>query len=309
VDFQRRRPSAEAIAWVERALGGGARVVACRRLTGGVTAAVHRLTVATEGGRQVVVLRQYEQAATDDPQARAQLDQLVLREARVLDAVTAAKLPAPELLAASTNRAETGGPPSILMTRLRGQVSLSPADPDSWLKQIALVAARIHDAPVAAPPFERWLDPARLTAPASSVRPGLWQAVKEVLRQDGGSGDACFIHRDFQHFNFLWTRGRLTGVVDWGAAAIGPPGLDLGHCRLNLAVLFGADWAERLRRAYEAETGRSVDPWWDLHALASYSDYWQRFIPIQVDGRAPVDTDGMTARVEEVLAATLQRLR
>jgi aminoglycoside phosphotransferase (APT) family kinase protein len=308
VDFQRRRPAAEALAWVERALGGHARVVACRRLTGGLTAAVHRLTVESDGKRQVVVLRQYERAAADNPHWRAKLNDLVLREAQILDAVTAAELPAPGLLAVSINGDEAGGHPSILMTRLRGQVSLSPADADRWLQQIAVVAARIPHAPVAAPPFEIWLDPARLIAPASSARPGLWQTVKQVLLQNGGARDTCFIHRDFQHFNFLWMRGRLTGVVDWGAASIGPPGIDVGHCRLNLAVLFGADRAERFRLAYEAETGRSVDPWWDLHALAAYSDHWQQFIPIQVDGRAPVDTERMTARVEEVLAATLQRL-
>jgi hypothetical protein len=51
-----------------------------------------------------------------------------------------------------------------------------------------------------------------------------------------------------------------------------------------------------------------VDPWWDLHALASYGDAWRRFIPVQVDGRAPVDIAGMTTRVEEVLTATLRRL-
>jgi aminoglycoside phosphotransferase (APT) family kinase protein len=298
VDFQQRRPSAEAIAWVERALGGGAHVVACRRLTGGLTAAVHRLTAKSSTGTQVVVLRQYEQAAADD----------VLRESRVLDGAVAAGLPAPAAMAVSADGKDAGGHPSILMTRLRGQVSLSPADPKRWLAQIAVAAARIHDAPVAAPPFERWIDPERLTAPSSSARPALWQTLREVLREDGGSRDTCFIHRDFQHFNFLWTRGRLTGVVDWGAAAIGPPALDVGHCRLNLAVLFGADWAEQFRLAYEAETGRSVEPWWDLHALASYGDAWRHFIPIQVDGRAPVDTAGMTARVEELVTATLKRL-
>jgi aminoglycoside phosphotransferase (APT) family kinase protein len=194
------------------------------------------------------------------------------------------------------------------MTRLTGRVDLVPADRARWLKQIAVAAARIHDAPVAAPPFERWLDSARLTAPVSSTRKSLWRSVRDVLRENDGSPDSCFIHRDFQHFNFLWTRGRLTGVVDWGAASIGPPSVDVGHCRLNLAVLFGADCAEQLRLAYEAETGRKVDPWWDLHALASYGDAWQRFIPIQVDGRAPIDTGGMTARVEELVAATLRRL-
>jgi hypothetical protein len=73
-------------------------------------------------------------------------------------------------------------------------------------------------------------------------------------------------------------------------------------------VLFGASWAEQFRLAYETETGRSVDPRWDLHALASYGDAWRRFTPLQVAGRATVDIDGMTAGVEELMRGTLRRL-
>jgi hypothetical protein len=122
------------------------------------------------------------------------------------------------------------------------------------------------------------------------------------------STSAGFSHRDFQHFNLFWRRGRFTGVVDWARSCTGPADFDAGHCRLNLAVLFGADWAERLRLAYEAEAGRAIDPWWDLYAVTAYSDEWRRFIPIQVAGRAPVDTAGMTSRVEDLLKATLGRL-
>jgi hypothetical protein len=117
-----------------------------------------------------------------------------------------------------------------------------------------------------------------------------------------------FIHRDFQHFNLLWAGGRLTGVVDWSVAASGPPEIDMGHCRLNLAVLYSADWAERFRLAYEAETGRRTDPWWDLQELAAYDDAWRRFVPVQVGGRVPVDAAGMTARVKELVESALRRL-
>ena len=37
-------------------------------------------------------------------------------------------------------------------------------------------------------------------------------------------------------------------------------------------------------------------------------EQWRRFIPVQVAGRAPVDTAGMTSRVEDLLEATLGRL-
>ena len=277
-------------------------------MTGGLTAAVHRLTASSDRGRQIVVLRQYEQAAADDAAGRAGLAGQVRHEVRVLEGAVAHGLPAPGPLAVSEDGADAGGHPAILMTRLPGQIGLSPADPGAWLRQIAATAARLHDAPVTAPPFVNRFDPARLGVPASASCPELWRTVRSVLREDGGAEDARFIHGDFQHFNFLWTRGRLTGVVDWGSASAGPPSVDVGHCRLNLAVLFGADWAERFRLAYQAETGRSVDPWWDLHALAAYGDAWRRFIPVQVNGRVPVDTGGMTTRVEDVLAAALQRL-
>ena len=298
MDFRRRRPSAEALTWVEKELG--VRVVRFRRMTGGIVAAVHRLTVEREstGQREFVVLRQYGQHEDGD----------VEREAHVLRKAVEADLPAPRLLAASASGAEAGGYPSILMTRVPGRVDLSPADPERWLGQMADVAARIHDSAIKAPAFERWIDPSKLTVPATASRPAQWHALARALNEQESPYQPRFIHRDFQHFNLLWSRGKLSGVVDWGSASSGPSDIDVGHCRLNLAVLFSADWAEQFRLAYEAQAGRHVDPWWDLHALASYNDSWQQFIPIQVHGRARVDVVGMTRRVEELLQTILRRL-
>ena len=64
-------------------------------------------------------------------------------------------------------------------------------------------------------------------------------------------------------------RARLTGVVDWIEACVGPPEVDVGHRRLNLTVLFSAGVADRFRALYEAESGHRVDAWWDVHALLS----------------------------------------
>ena len=106
----------------------------------------------------------------------------------------------------------------------------------------------------------------------------------------------------------LWSRERLTGVVDWVEACVGPPEIDVGHCRLNLAVLFSADVADRFREMYQAESGHRVDAFWDIHALLSYGPDWKDFLPIQIDGRAPLDVAGMTRRVEDVLDRSLRRL-
>src|SRR5262249_11369565 len=104
------------------------------------------------------------------------------------------------------------------------------------------------------------------------------------------------------------SRERLTGVVDWIEASIGPPDVDVGHCRLNLAILFSADVAERFRTMYEAEAGRAVDPWWDVHELLAFGPAWKQFLPFQIDGHAPPGLDGMTGRVGDVLAGTLRRV-
>ncbi len=304
MDFRRLRPSAQTLAWVERV--AGARVVAWRRMTGGIDSVVHQLTIDHGSYRDVLVLRQYERAA--DPDSRMDTAAQVRREVATLRAVHDAGLPAPEPVAADVDGRESDGLPALLMTRLPGRLDVTPADPAGWLRQIAVMAVRIHAAQVAAGPFEERIDAAAPVIPASATRPAVWEAAFGLLRQQPPEPATCFIHRDFQHFNLLWRRGRLTGVVDWGRSCTGPADFDVGHCRLNLAVLFGADWAERFRLAYAAEAGRAIDPWWDLYAVTAYSDEWPRFIPVQVARRAPVDTAGMTSRVEDLLEAVLGRL-
>jgi aminoglycoside phosphotransferase (APT) family kinase protein len=295
-------------------------------MTGGLASVVHRLTIDRGGYREVLVLRQYWQAV--DPYSQLGTAAEVRHEVGILRAVGDAGLPAPEPIAADADGRETGGHPAILMTRLPGRVDVTPADPEGWLRQIAAMAVRIHGVQAGAGPFEPRIDASAYgthswrqrtrsliptssgtpVIPSSATRPAVWEAAFAVLRQQAPEPATCFIHRDFHLFNLLWRRGRLTGVVDWVRSCTGPADFDIGHCRLNLAVLYGADRAERLRLAYEAEAGRAVDPWWDLYTLTAYCDEWRQFIPLQVAGRAPVDTEGMTSRVEDLLEATLARL-
>jgi aminoglycoside phosphotransferase (APT) family kinase protein len=320
--FDRRRPSAQTLRWVERSLGGTTQVVAWRRMTGGISgSAVHRLTIDHGSYRDVLVLRQYEDAEGDTAA-------LVRREVAILRAVHDAGLPAPEPIAADADGREADGHPAILMSRLPGRLDVTPADPEGWLRQIAAMAVRIHDVQVQAGPFEARIDAAPFTtngwnqrtrslipisagtpvAPASATHPAVWEAAFGILRQQAPEPATCFIHRDFNLFNLLWRRGRLTGVVDWTRSCIGPADFDLGHCRLNVAVLFGADWAERVRLAYEAEAGRAMDPWWDLYTVTAYSDEWRSEIPAMVAGRVPVDVDGMTGKVEQLLDTIMRRI-
>jgi phosphotransferase family enzyme len=148
--FRRRRPSGETLAWVAATLGPGSRVVGCRRLTGGVCSAVHRLTVERRGVRTFVVLRQYPGGLG----LRGILEKEILN----LGVVAGSGLPVPRILAADVAGVSTAGAPSLLMTRLPGHVDLSPAEPRSWMTRIAEMAVLLHSLDLPAKAFRPWTD-------------------------------------------------------------------------------------------------------------------------------------------------------
>jgi aminoglycoside phosphotransferase (APT) family kinase protein len=296
------RPTAPLLAWVEQTLGSSARVVGWKRLTGGLTSIVHRLTVERNGCREEYVLRWW----VPDSEWEQWIARAVPLEAAVLTKLEASDIPAPRVIGSTTDTALGG--PAILMTRLPGKMQLMPRDRERWLRQMAQMLARIHALPVDSKPFESWLDRSQLSPPPDASRADIWREAIALVAEERTPTRTCFLHRDYQHFNMLWSRERLTGVVDWIEACVGPPEADVGHCRLNLTVLFSAGVADRFRAIYEVESGHRVDAWWDVHALLSYGPSWKQFLPIQIDGRAPLDVEGMTGRMEEVLERALRGL-
>jgi aminoglycoside phosphotransferase (APT) family kinase protein len=110
----------------------------------------------------------------------------------------------------------------------------------------------------------------------------------------------------------VWLRGRLSGVVDWDAAARGDPGYDLAMCRVDLALLFGQEAPALFLRAYEAATGRPVAhlSFWDL-----YRAWWSLPNPERwLGGLHALDRTDLTAallrtRLDAFIADGLARAR
>ena len=271
---------------------------------GGITSSIHRLAVETRSGtRSQVILRRWASGAWD---AIADAQHLVEREGRVLHDLESTDIPAPRVLAVDPT-GESTGVPALLMTRVPGRMDLTPTDPKAWLRQIAGMAVRIHDLDVDAVP-DRW-KPREVPVPPWASRPADWRAAADIVRGPAPAHEGRFAHGDYQHFNFLWRRGHLTGVVDWAGACRGPADVDVGHCRLNLAILYSAELAADFLAAYEADAGRRVDPYWDIRcATAPAFEDWATFIPVQVGGRARFDSSGMHRRVDDLLAAALRRI-
>ena len=93
-----------------------------------------------------------------------------------------------------------------------------------------------------------------------------------------------FIHRDYQPVNALWRQTDLVGIVDWVNACRGCASIDVAHCRLNLALMYGLQAADGFLDAYTAEVGHfDHHPYWDVDAALSwlpdlsYYEPWQEF--------------------------------
>jgi aminoglycoside phosphotransferase len=300
-------PRAEAHRWVERALGPGVRVLSGIRLTGGLTSWLDRLTVRDGTGDPFeVVLRRW-------PRGNPWSDGLVSREAAALTALAHHDIPAPQLLAEDETGVDAGDR-CLLMTSLSGSPLLSPSDLSGFVRNLAVQLARIHRVPTSLEPTDPfgydheadrcWLgDPALARDATTAADPGA--AVDDL---DDSRDRSVLTHGDYQQYNVLWQDQRLTAVVDWTMAGRADRGYDVGHCRLNLAVLYSVAAAEQFLVDYQTEAGVEVDPRVDLRRLLGFDPVWQEFIPLQVAGRAPVDGPGMAGRVTDLIRAAVTRL-
>jgi aminoglycoside phosphotransferase (APT) family kinase protein len=259
----RRRPPAAALEWAAAPFGPGSQVVAVRPLPS-AWLANHVVEVAdTTGARHRVVLRRWARPGWDeeDPDFDA------AREAAILELLAGTPVPAPALVAADPGAAVCDVP-ALLLGFLPGGPPDLAGDPGRLVAGLAAALPPIHavavPGPGVVPAYHRFYEPDRLAPPSWSDRPALWARAFEVAGEPPPPYRACFIHRDYHPGNTLWERGRLSGVVDWIGGSWGPPGVDLGHMRVNLAGDLGLEVADRFLAAHQALTGFEHHPWWDV---------------------------------------------
>jgi aminoglycoside phosphotransferase (APT) family kinase protein len=228
---------------VEKSVGPGSAVIRVRRPGGGTASAVHALDVRGPNSAVMqLALRRYLLFSELE-----EVPDAAEREARNLQLVERAGIAAPRLVAVDADGAECDVP-AVLMTRLRGHLDLQPRDIDLWLRRMAELLPPIHaidpgDGQV--PEWTLWNDLRGAQPPEWSRKASDWEALIDIVRGPWPRYVSHFVHRDFQHYNVLWSRGPPTGVVDWASACMGPVELDFGHFRHNLLGDFGFDVAER----------------------------------------------------------------
>jgi aminoglycoside phosphotransferase (APT) family kinase protein len=247
----------------------GGRCVSARALKGGITSAMHVLTLESPAGvRRRVVLRRYVR-----PELVAEEPDNAAREARTLRFVESLAIPPPRLLGVDPT-GEGVAVPSVVMSRIGGKVDWWPADMDRWLRGLAELLPAIHEA---RPPEDGTVPEFVPYAPEHCVPPSwatdtmAWERAFEIFQALPPSGERVFVHRDFHPGNVLWSRGSVSGLVDWQAACIGPPTVDVGHCRANL-YRYGLGIADQFRSLWESISGRQYDPWTEVVSIIGVMD-------------------------------------
>lgn len=300
----RRRPPPEALAWVVREVGRGARITSVERLRAGTSSAVHLVRLRDRQGRPLsVVLRRFVRAdwLADEPN-------LASREAHVLRALEAHALPGPRLIAVDPDGTACDVP-AVLMSRLPGRLDLAPRDLEAYVDAAVAPLLALHAiGPVAGVPsyYPYVLGSAEAWRPPRwARRPRLWEAAACVLDLPWPEAVPVLMHRDYHPGNLLWSRGRLSGVTDWVNASNGPAAMDVAHMRWNLAQLFGLKAAEAFRQAYEAATGTPHHPSWDILGAVDGGD------PVAAQwhdaGRTDLTQAVLVERREAYLAHALRR--
>ena len=283
-------------AWIERAAGSDAHVVAVETLAASSTR-MHRVTVVHgDGRREDLLFRRYHDAA----RRAADPWYVPAHEARALRLLAGTGVPAPRLLAADCEAAVCDEP-ALLETWMPGRTDWGPADLERYLRCTAETLVGFHGCgiePGGLPAYAPYEDRRSMVSPAFTTCPGLWERVARVLAGPPPAHVPIFIHRDWHPGNVLWNGERVTGVVDWTTAARGPAGIDLARMRLNLASRHGRAAADRYLALYVAAGGDAAarHPFWDLLDAADA-------LP---DDAAPLEPGaGSLARFEEWVAAVL----
>lgn len=287
----------------------GGHLVGMVELTGGVSANVIRLEVATSGGdRRLVVFRQHRSA-----EFKHHGRTVAVTEFGVLAALHRAGLAVPEPYLCDDSGAVTA--PYLVIEWVEGSTELAPVDLPAALDEMARFLVRLHSLDPSSLPLPG-LQP--LEDPVAAVVPYLpWTEAGGRARAMLASGAirrvvgrSVLLHGDYWPGNVIWHGGRLAAVIDWEDARLGDPLADLATARVELLCRYGDDAMERFTDRYLAGHADAIGPLrldslalWELYvsaaALASMGDW----------GLEPAEEAQRRRRTQRFFDRAVQQLR
>jgi aminoglycoside phosphotransferase (APT) family kinase protein len=287
--------------WAASQVGAGARAVAVEGLRAG--AGPWRLRIDRGGTVLEAVLR------VGDTSSR----QLLATEAAALALAETHQLAAPRLLAVDLDGI-VAGRPALLMTVLAGSSTIPAIASTARLRALGAAAAALHAVATAPRPGlpERVRPLAdvdfaakRRATGSSPLLEAAAERVNEAPMPQGGTG---LVHGDLWQGNTLGAGETCVGVVDWDAAGVGHPGIDLGTLRLDAAIVFGLPAADVVLDGWRQAIGQEPNAmaYWDLVAALTTPTDMATWLPVAHDhGRVDLDAATLNSRRDAFLHAAL----
>lgn len=297
----------QTIDWIVREVSADAHVQSIHQLKGSTSSSLYALTLQTSDGVKKVVLRLFDQHewVKEEPD-------VAIHEATSLRVVQESHVETPRILAFDRTGNDCGVP-AVLMSFLKGSVELHPHHMDHWLEQLGEALVHIHMLPVddfnwSYVPYN---DIHQMGIPSWTQDRPIWQQAMLIVRQQPPTYSPCFIHRDYHPTNVLWENAEVHGVVDWVNACTGPAGIDVGHCRVNLAILYGVSEADRFLAAYERHANHPFvyDVYWDFISVFDFlSDPLTVYPGWEVFGKNDLTTEKIQKRLDTYMKTLIDRI-
>lgn len=290
--FLRSRPPRAGLRAMVDEIEPGATIVRVRRLKGGLEASTHRVDLETRSGRRrPIVLRRFNHTFPWYDPAR------IGAEVATLASLVPTAVVAPEVIAVDADGRWMGTPCMVVTYLSGGHAPFSRWV--EWSRRLASAMAEVH-AVTPVVDGEPWLTGWLRDEPPHSLVGDAWlERVWPVILANAGALSAsaadALVHHDLHPGNTLWSRGRVSGIVDWPMAGRGYPAYDRAYLRLDVSIALGLEAGDGVAAASSAIGIEADHPAWDLvvglRALPDpdlwVSSYRELGIPITVEvGRA-----------------------
>lgn len=216
----------------------------------------------------------------------------IFRQAELLRSLQGSGLPVPEVPWASPDEAWIGAP-FVVLSRLPGRNFLVWEPHAAFNRQLGLTGlwqgaaellAKMHRAGTMerlrkwesitsiAAELDRWARLIRHTS-SSEDREHATRVAKRLRDLAPGEGAIGLVHGDFQPGNILYEDGRVTGLIDWDLATLGPQGQDLGWL---LMMADGPAWAASWQPIQAPPIAELVDAYTAYGGVATADIDWHR---------------------------------
>jgi aminoglycoside phosphotransferase (APT) family kinase protein len=180
------------------------------------------------------------------------------------------------------------GTPCLVVDYIVGKTDFSPLNISDSLRQMAFQLSKIHGIrkdswDVAISEKDAQIFPRKKEidySPEENRTRDFLEKIWPIPNKNSWS----LVHGDFWPGNMLWKDGTFAATIDWEAAGLADPLLDLSITRLDILWLFGAEAMHELTELYLTLTNidSSDLPYWDLWAglrTGGKFDLWASVYP------------------------------